>query len=134
MTNFHTRLKEERKRLGLTQALWGAQVGVSADAQLNYENGSRAPTSDYLERAAVYGMDVLYLLTGNRTPVRQRIIAAVENDQSTVDTLPVLVLDERAQALVANYAAADEEGKRLLEGFATFAAQPQRARAGQGGK
>lgn len=125
MTSFSSRLKEERKRLKLTQALWAAHVGVSPDAQMNYENGSRSPTSDYLEKAALYGMDVLYLLTGHRTPVRQHVIAAVEDDQSMVGSRRVVVLGERAQAMLLNYEAADEDGKKVIEGTASLAAQPK---------
>ena len=54
---------------------------------------------------------------------RQRIVTAVENDQSTVDSLPVVLLSERHQTLIANYDATDETGKRFIEGTADLAAQ-----------
>ncbi|AOJ11687.1 helix-turn-helix domain-containing protein [Burkholderia mayonis] len=66
MAVFSQRLKEERQRLGLNQTAFAALGGVSKDAQLNYENGSRRPDSTYLEAVAAHGVDVLYVLTGQR--------------------------------------------------------------------
>ncbi|WP_174991622.1 helix-turn-helix domain-containing protein [Burkholderia arboris] len=66
MTIFSQRLKEERQRLGLNQTAFASLGGVSKDAQLNYENGSRRPDSTYLEAVATHGVDVLYALTGQR--------------------------------------------------------------------
>jgi phage repressor protein C with HTH and peptisase S24 domain len=60
------RLKEERQRLGLTQGDFGAKLGVSKTSQFNYEAGDRVPDADYLQRALSLGVDVLYVLTGNR--------------------------------------------------------------------
>lgn len=67
MSDFSGRLKEERKRLGKTQTEWGEICGVGANAQLLYEKGKRTPDSDYLLKGIEAGMDVMYLLTGERT-------------------------------------------------------------------
>ena len=64
MSNFSDRLKEERKRLGLNQDDFAALGGVKKGAQFNYENGSRAPDSDYLAAIAAAGVDTQYLLLG----------------------------------------------------------------------
>ena len=64
MNYFNERLRAERKRCGLSQEKFAALGGVAKDAQLNYENGSRKPDSDYLAAIAAAGVDVLYLLTG----------------------------------------------------------------------
>ncbi|MDR6469537.1 transcriptional regulator with XRE-family HTH domain [Paraburkholderia graminis] len=66
MSDFPHRLKEERGRLKLNQRDFAALGGVTKDAQLNYENGSRRPDSSYLEAIAARGVDVLYVLTGQR--------------------------------------------------------------------
>lgn len=50
----------------MNQTTFAALGGVSKDAQLNYENGSRRPDSGYLEAIAKNGVDVLYVLTGQR--------------------------------------------------------------------
>ena len=64
MEDFKTRLKGERKRLGLNQEKFAQLGGVTRDTQLNYENGSRKPDSDYLQRLSDAGIDVLFLFTG----------------------------------------------------------------------
>jgi len=67
-TNFGDRLREERNRLGLTQTALGAIGGVRQQAQYLYEKGERKPDSDYLAAVAAAGVDVLYVLTGQRPP------------------------------------------------------------------
>jgi len=46
MKDLGNRLKEERKRLGLSQQELGSIGGVEANAQGKYENGERIPRSD----------------------------------------------------------------------------------------
>ena len=64
---FGARLKEQRKVLGLSQQDFGAIGGVAANAQVHYESGARMPKSDYLIAIRRKGVDVLYVLTGERT-------------------------------------------------------------------
>lgn len=66
MSDIGTRLKQERKRLGLSQRELGHFGGVAANAQGRYESGERVPKADYLAAVANVGVDVLYLLTGRR--------------------------------------------------------------------
>jgi len=63
------RLREERTRLDLKQedlALFG---GVNRNTQGSYERGTRNPDTAYLAAVAALGVDVLYVVTGTRTPV-----------------------------------------------------------------
>lgn len=62
------RLKEERQRLGLNQSDFAALAGVTKNSQLNYEKGERSPAADYLAAVAEKGVDVLYVVTGERKP------------------------------------------------------------------
>lgn len=64
MVEFYNRLRQERKRLGLSQEKFATLGGVTRDTQMNYESGSRKPDSDYMIALAIVGVDVLYLLTG----------------------------------------------------------------------
>ena len=64
--SFGARLAEERRRLGYKQAHFAALVGSDAPKQSLYENGHRALRAGYLERVAAAGVDVLYVLTGER--------------------------------------------------------------------
>lgn len=62
------RLKEERLRLGLSQTELGAAGGKGKTTQINYEKGAGSPDAEYLAAAAEKGVDVLYVVTGRRTP------------------------------------------------------------------
>lgn len=64
--NIGERLKEERKRLGLNQTEFAVLLGASKTSQFNYEKGDRSPDATYLALAAEHGVDVLYVITGER--------------------------------------------------------------------
>lgn len=87
----HVRLREERERLGLLQKDVAGLVGMTPRAQLMYEAGDRHPDSNYLAKLAQNGFDVLYILTGQRTPQ------------------PSLTAEEAS--LLDNYHHASEQGK-----------------------
>jgi len=61
-----SRLREERERLGLNQEGFGQLGGVRKQAQLLYEKDERKPDSEYLAAVAAAGVDVLFVLTGQR--------------------------------------------------------------------
>lgn len=63
---FGNRLREERKRLGLTLEELGAAGGVKQNAQGQYERGERSPTAEYLTLVMQAGIDVMYVLSGLR--------------------------------------------------------------------
>ena len=60
------RLKEERKRLSMNQTQLAKIGNVSKRTQINYESGRRAPNSNYLNAIADSGVDIQYIITGNR--------------------------------------------------------------------
>ena len=64
---FGTRLAEERKRLGLKQAEFASLVGTDVPKQSLYENDRRELRADYLARLADAKVDVVYVLTGQRS-------------------------------------------------------------------
>ena len=64
---FGSRLAEERKRLGLKQAEFASLVGTDVPKQSLYENDRRELRADYLARLAGAQVDVVYVLTGQRT-------------------------------------------------------------------
>jgi transcriptional regulator with XRE-family HTH domain len=101
MKDLGTRLKEERKRMGLSQQEFGTIGGVEANAQGKYENGERIPRSDYLAALGKKGVDVLYVITGERTPM-------------TVDAL-----NEAERAIITHYRALNEEDQEAISQLAT---------------
>ena len=73
---FFVRLKEERERLGLSQEAFGSVGGVQKRAQINYESGERKPDLGYLEGLSKIGVDVLYIITGQRSkPIEDTLSA-----------------------------------------------------------
>lgn len=65
--DFGERIRQERDRLGLSQEAFGVVGGVSKRAQVNYEKSERKPDLIYLNQLSKVGVDVLYLVTGQRS-------------------------------------------------------------------
>lgn len=89
MNYFGKRLREERERLGLNQEAFGAIGGVKKLAQLKYEKGERAPDALYLAAIKNKGVDIVYLLTGERDELK------VWEDQTTAFHNLLLYIGER---------------------------------------
>lgn len=92
--------------------------------QMNYEKGANVPDANYLMLVAAVGVDVMYVLMGQRTVTQP---AAEESSQS-------VYLNERQRALIKNYDAADDVGKTFIEGTANLATQSKAKRANGSGK
>lgn len=106
---FGQRLAEERERIGRTQEQLGGLVGATKRSVIDWEGDGSSPKAIYLEKMAPEGIDVLYLLTGQRsTPIQDW-------------------LTPRQRALLENYDAADEAGKRFIEAAAMRAMQSDTA-------
>lgn len=98
MDEFGARLKAERKRLGLKSAEL-AQLGkVGTAAQSNYERGVRRPDSVYLAAIADAGVDVSYVVTGQRSAEmvlsleEQAMLAAYRQAPAAVKAAALAVL------------------------------------------
>lgn len=103
------RLAEERHRLGLTPDRAAHLGGIGRASHYRYEAGSKAPPSEYLLALAAHGLDVLYVLTGQRG----------------VNTVGLLSAEE--SALVDNYRASSSEHRASIRAVgASFAEQDKR--------
>lgn len=60
------RFKEERTRLGLSQAALAEKIGATKRSVINWEGGAASPSTDAVAEFAKAGADVLYILTGQR--------------------------------------------------------------------
>ena len=67
MSSFSDRLREERLRLDMVQPEFAGLGGVGKQSQINYESGKRMPDAAYLAALAEHGVDVGYLVTGERS-------------------------------------------------------------------
>jgi transcriptional regulator with XRE-family HTH domain len=92
--NFGARLAEERKRLGLRQAEFAELVGTDVPKQSLYETGKRELKASFIARLAEANVDIIYVLTGQRSQGRW--------------------LDAEAGALVSAYASLAPELRQAL--------------------
>uniref|UniRef100_A0A7C1WRP4 Helix-turn-helix domain-containing protein n=1 Tax=Pseudomonas graminis TaxID=158627 RepID=A0A7C1WRP4_9PSED len=90
MKGIGLRLRQERNRLKLSQSALGAIGGVETNAQGNYENGTRSPKADYLLRIAEAGVDLNYVMSGNRSSADAVKTAPVIDPQDNPDVYPHL--------------------------------------------
>ncbi|EFH8134085.1 transcriptional regulator [Escherichia coli] len=113
--NIGSRLREERERLGLSQQALGEIGGVKKLTQLNYEKGDRAPDTIYLTSVAEAGVDIVYVLTGQRIP-------------SPVTVTPQ---NEEEKKLLENYRAMDEAARLNIQAVgAAFAQSKSKVKTG----
>lgn len=97
MNTIGCRLREERERLGLSQAAFGEIGGVKKLSQLNYEKDVREPGTNYLRNIETAGADIEYILTGHR-----------DTDQRKLLISKSLVIDLIALSLGINFRSFDE--------------------------
>lgn len=97
------RLREERKRLGKTQAEFADAGGVGRLSQIQYENESTAPTTRYLSGIANIGVDLTYLLLGIRLATGQLTTEQEER------------IDKKAFELIEAYAEAQSDRRLSAE-------------------
>ena len=101
------RLKSERERLGLTQPVFAEIAGASKRTLIDWEKGVSSPTAVQLSTLASAGVDVLFVVTGQRS---QAISAQA-------------ALPQKKQALLNSYdMCSDAAQKNLLQTAALMAA------------
>lgn len=94
--------------MGKSQDDMATMCGVSREMWGKYERGVAVPGGEVLVQLALAGVDMNRLLTGHRT------------DSATPTAR---ALSRRTQALVENYEATDEEGRRFIERAADLEAK-----------
>ena len=101
--NSGQRLREERERLGFSQNDFAALVPVTRKTMFNWESGAGHVATEALAVWARSGLDVLYVVTGERLPTN------------------LSALSPRQQALLKLFDAADEDGRQAIEAAAAQA-------------
>ena len=101
--NSGQRLREERERLGFSQNDFAALVPVTRKTMFNWESGAGHVATEALAVWARSGLDVLYVVTGERLPMQHPVPGP------------------RQQALLNLFDAADESGRRAIEAAAAQA-------------
>jgi transcriptional regulator with XRE-family HTH domain len=72
------RLRDERARLGVSQTELANVCGIAKNTQLNYEKDERSPDAPYLLLANKAGVDVHYVLFGERLPAAADQLSPLE--------------------------------------------------------
>jgi transcriptional regulator with XRE-family HTH domain len=105
------RLRQERVRLGLTQAEMGLIGGVKTPTQSMYERSASSPTWDYLDAIAQAGVDVSYVLFGKKSSMHQTLdenivraaLQALRNVSKELDPSKAMSLESETKAFVEMY-------------------------------
>jgi len=85
VTSIGGRLRAERLRLEMSQEAFGLIAGVTKQAQINYEKDHRHPDSRYLASMAGSGVDVLYVITGQRSQSIQEMETLPPDERIMLD-------------------------------------------------
>ena len=102
-------LREERSRLGLKQEEMAQIGGVTRNTQGSYERDERRPDTSYLKALHAVGLDVLYVVTGVRTPVQ--VGELTEDEEVMVTRYRTLPLDDKKSVRRFLQAIADDVAK-----------------------
>lgn len=73
MSNISERLREERKRLRLSQGEFADLLGIHRNTQARYERGEREPDTAYLDAIRKAGVDVGYVVGYSRLPPNEKL-------------------------------------------------------------
>lgn len=80
------RLRDERRRLGLTQKQFAQLGGVTPNTQINYEASRRSPNNAYWMTVAQLGVDIQYVLTGVRSYNLEHMTSEIKEPAMLYDT------------------------------------------------
>ncbi|EKE9748211.1 helix-turn-helix transcriptional regulator [Escherichia coli] len=95
-----SRLKEERNRLGFSQSEFAELVGASYKSQLRWEKDESAPGADALAIWATLGLDVLYVVTGQRGDVMTNVVPKMSPEkQKLMDAFDEMTPEQRRSFL-----------------------------------
>ena len=114
------RLSDERKRLGYNQSDFSAMAGITRKTLFGYESGERAPDALALAAWAKSGLDVLYVVTGQR----QGVPAPAPAQEQEAPLAP----DERI--LLDNYRHSPPDAQAALKATSDAFAQRSKKKTG----
>jgi len=102
LSTFGERLRAERATTGLSQVEFAALGGAKKHSQINYEADKSWPSCEYLSLLSRHGVDVHYILTGER-------LSAIPAPQA--DQLPPRLRERLRDAIEAVEAGLDATGR-----------------------
>lgn len=105
MSTLGERIKEERERLGMTIPVFAEAAGAKKNTVIDWQKDVSSPPAAKLAELAQVGVDVLYVITGQRAVVIEQ--------------------NPRERALLDNYRHSKEEDKAAIERVALNAASAE---------
>lgn len=75
-----SRLRAERKRLGMSQTDFAKIGGVGKNTQVIYEKDAGNPDTGYLSAIAAVGVDVVFVLTGKHIQEGTPVLSQTEQE------------------------------------------------------
>lgn len=128
---FGNRLKEERKKLGYTQAEIAEKCGVSTRTWGDYERGNYFPRNENLVAIEKAGIDITYVMHGTR---HVKLGAAMQELPKLGEMMNELLgrspaLDAEEQELLALFRQASELGRAVIMSAARGAEKKEAASA-----
>lgn len=112
------RFKEERTRLGLSQAALAEKIGATKRSVINWEGGAASPSADAVARFAATGADVLYILTG---VINSQILSSDEQELiAAFRAAPLMVKAAAIGALTAGAVAPSKKTKKIEGSIQNF--------------
>ena len=98
------RLKEERRRLGLSQEEFATAGGIRRSTLYQYERGDRRPSLDFLLKTVSAGVDLNFMIFGKRDV---RLVDEIRLERRTLDQIYAIVdryaRDPRGRALAIEH-------------------------------
>ena len=95
-----SRLREEREKLEMKQEDFAIACGVRRRAQSSYESGTRSPDANYLEAASKIGVDISYVIYGEKHTFENALKHMVVQDLYYVICAELGLSDEDAMSLL----------------------------------
>lgn len=77
-------MRDERLRIGLSQDEFASVGGVARRSQSAYESDERSPDADYLLAVRAIGVDICYVLTGERHHTDGKAVGDNDADEAEV--------------------------------------------------
>lgn len=113
-----TRLREERKKLKVTQQVIADRVFITRETWSRYESGKINPGSEVLVKLAKLGVDTQYILTGKKASesVEPSLSLSIAETSATYKT--TLQLSKQELELIRYYRKVNTEGKQTIDSVA----------------